>query len=117
MKPKARPAPPTRTLAEPAEDPLPDPVENLVEDLALQDFMPSHEETVLDECPELSQHAILQSRYGDEAGVENGDRIARVPLEDETKPSELLVRDGLNEADEELREMDEEEDESSSRDE
>jgi hypothetical protein len=98
--------------AEPAlpfEDDPPDPVESLVEDLNQQDFMPSGEETILEEYPEVSQNALLMGHSWDEAGVENGDRIARIPMEDEIKCTELLVKGGLDEADEELRELEEDE--------
>ncbi|WP_038171053.1 hypothetical protein [Verrucomicrobium sp. BvORR106] len=95
----------------PFEDDLSDPVESLVEDLSQQDFMPSGDETILEEYPEVSQNALLMSHSWDEAGVENGDRIARIPLEDEIKCTELLVKDGLDEADEELRDLEEEDEE------
>lgn len=95
----------------PFEDDLSDPVESLVEDLSQQDFMPSGDETILEEYPEVSQNALLMSHSWDEAGVENGDRIARIPMEDEIKCTELLVKDGLDEADEELRDLEEEDEE------
>lgn len=91
----------------PVEEESPDPVERLVEDLAQQDIMPPEEETILEEYPEMSQNALLMGHSWDQAGVENGDRIARIPLEDEVKCSELLVKGGLDEADEELRELEE----------
>lgn len=112
MKSKASSHPSHR--AEPTasfEDDPPDPVESLVEDLSQQDYMPSGGETILEEYPEVSQNALLMGHSWDEAGVENGDRIARVPLEDEIKCTELLVKDGLDEADEELRDLEEEDDE------
>ncbi|WP_009963671.1 hypothetical protein [Verrucomicrobium spinosum] len=91
----------------PYGDESPDPIERLVEDLAQQDIMPPEEETILEEYPEVSQNALLMGHAWDQAGVENGDRVARIPLEDEVKCSELLVKGGLDEADEELRELEE----------
>lgn len=109
---KAKTTSPTHHRAEPpqTEEELPDPVESIVDDLNQQDFMPSDEETILEEFPEVGQNALLMSHSWDEAGVENGDRVARVPLEDETSCSERLVQDGMEEADEELRDLEEQDD-------
>jgi hypothetical protein len=53
----------------------------------------------------------LESQSGpwNEPMGEPGHRASKVPLEDETSAAELLVGKGVNEAEEELRDLDEEE--------
>lgn len=84
-----------------------DPVESIIEDLSQQDVMPSGETSSLEGIPDLSKSALLQSQGWDEAGADYGERTPRRPLEDETNISERLVNNGIAEADEELRELEE----------
>jgi hypothetical protein len=94
----------------PSEDtPVPQLVESVVEDLSQQDVLPSGDAS--DVIPEMETIVDLESQSGpwNEPMGEPGHRASKVPLEDETSAAELLVGKGVNEADEELRDLDEEE--------
>lgn len=94
----------------PTEDtPIPMPVENVVEDLNQQDVLPSGSGS--DVIPEMETIVDPESQVSrwDEPMGEPGHRASRTPLEDEASAAELLVGHGVDEADEELRDLDEEE--------
>lgn len=94
----------------PSEDtPVPLPVENVVEDLNQQDVLPSG--TGADVIPEMETIVDPESQLSrwDEPMGEPGHRASRAPLEDEVNAVEELVQKGVSEADEELRDLDEEE--------
>ncbi len=85
-------------------------VETIVEDLAQQDVLPADVESSI--APDIDTLVDQESQSGrwDEPVGEFGHRANRTPLEDETKASELLVSKGLREAEEDLRDIEEEED-------
>ncbi|TLD72234.1 hypothetical protein FEM03_02435 [Phragmitibacter flavus] len=83
-----------------------DPVDEIVEDLTQQDVLPSVSGS-LDEPEEPIVGGIDETGRWDEPIGERGHRAHRNPLDDETNYAELLVNDGLDEADEELRDLDE----------
>jgi hypothetical protein len=92
----------------PSEDtPVPLPVESVVEDLSQQDVLPSGNAS--DVIPDMETIVDPESQSGrwDEPMGEPGHRASRVPLEDEASAAEQLVDKGINEADEELRDLDE----------
>ena len=80
-----------------------------MEDLGQQDVLPSG--SASDVIPDMETIVDPESQgsHWDEPMGEPGHRASRVPLEDETNPVELLVNQGANEAEEELRDLDEEE--------
>ena len=111
---KAKTSPVVTKSTHPADDvadymPEVDPVDSIVDDLAQQDTMPSGASEALEGYPEANITAHPGGPERDDAGVENGERVARVPLEDETQISDELVHDGLDEADEELRDLEDDE--------
>ena len=84
-------------------------MDSIVEDLNQQDVLPSDQEPTLDNDLETILDTESQaSNWGEPVG-ELGHRAVRSPLEDEVKASEVLVSQGLTEADEELRELEEQE--------
>jgi TATA-binding protein-associated factor Taf7 len=93
----------------PSEDtPVSPTVESVVEDLSQQDVLPSGSSSdVMAESEALIDPDSTVGSWNDPMG-ELGHRANRVPLEDEVNPVEELVDKGINEADEELRDLDEE---------
>jgi|GEM_PF-4600656 len=101
----------TKTATERDDEGSPD-IDELVEDLSQQNVLPSHNGAALDDEESDDNNNTLQggldeSGRWDEPVGERGHRAARVPLEDEVAYAEKLVTGGLNEADEELRDLDE----------
>jgi hypothetical protein len=88
---------------------VPSPVDSVVEDLSQQDVLPSG--SASDAIPDMETIVDPESQGSrwDEPMGEPGHRASKVPLEDETSAAELLVSQGANEAEEELRDLDEEE--------
>ena len=87
-------------------------IDELVEDLSQQNVLPSHNGAALDDDESGDDHHNIQGGLDetgrwDEPVGERGHRAARAPLEDEVAYAEKLVTGGLNEADEELRDLDE----------
>jgi hypothetical protein len=91
------------------ESQVPSQVESVVEDLSQQDVLPSGSGSdVMAEMETLIDPESQAGSWDDPMG-ELGHRASRVPLEDEVNPVEELVSQGANEAEEELRDLDEEE--------
>ncbi len=82
------------------------PIEELVEDLTQQDVLPSELGTVAAPDDLLSGGLDETGRW-DEPIASHGVRADRIPLEDEDNLYVALVTEGVEEADEELRELDE----------
>ena len=81
-------------------------VEEIVEDLGQQDVLPTGTGSEVMTSNDAEMVAEEQaSRWDDPVGGQ-GHQAGRTPLEDETNPSEVLVQRGVNEAAEELRELD-----------
>ena len=80
-----------------------------MDDLSQQDVLPSGSGSdVIPEMETIVDPESQGSRWDEPMG-EPGHRASRAPLEDETSAAELLVNQGVNEAEEELRDLDEEE--------
>ncbi len=85
-------------------------VDTIVDDLTQQDVLPADQASEIAAEVESLIDSESQSSRWDEPVGELGHRASRAPLEDETKASELLVSKGLREAEEDLRDIEEEED-------
>lgn len=87
-----------------------DSIERIVEDLGQQDVLPIDGGSV-DPPSETLNGGLDETGRWDEPIGTSGIRAERVPLEDETSSLVELVDEGLDEADEELRDLDELEEE------
>jgi len=88
------------------EKPAPTNVEDIVEDLGQQDVLPAETDGEVMSSRDAELVAEEQtSRWDDPVGGQ-GHQAGRTPLDDETKAAEVLVQRGVNEAVEELRELD-----------
>jgi len=98
---------------EPPIPPGPDPADSVVDDLSQQDVLPTgaSESVILPDDRETLTGAMTQAGHWDDLVVDLGHRVDKQPLEDEVKASEDLVQRGVEEADEDLRELDEEDNE------
>lgn len=83
----------------------------LVEDLLQQDVMPVDDGSITPGSANSLGDTLSQAGRWDDPVGDVGHRAPRQPPEDEVKISEKLVADGINEADEELRELEPEDEE------
>src|SRR5882757_7721209 len=86
-----------------------DAADAVIEDLNQQDVLPSNEGDVIPDTGEPEDEALTQAGSWDNPASDLGHRASKQPLEDEIKATEDLVNMGVDEADEELRELDEDE--------
>ncbi len=80
-------------------------VERIVEDLGQQDVLPPGDSPEFIESPDAVMDALDHLSRWDEPVGGSGRRAVPVPLENETNTAEALVTRGLDEADEELRDI------------
>jgi hypothetical protein len=88
-----------------------DVADSVIEDLNQQDVLPPDEGDVIPDMGEPEESDMPQAGSWDNPAADLGHRASKLPLEDEVKATEGLVNMGVDEADEELRELDEQEEE------
>lgn len=88
----------------------------IIEDLNQQDVLPPDEGDVIPDMGEPEESDMPQAGSWDNPAADLGHRASKTPLEDEVKATEGLVNMGVDEADVELRELDEEENEDEEKD-
>jgi hypothetical protein len=86
----------------------PEAIEKVVEDLEQQDVLPPDSGSGTMTNDELEVVGEQAGRWDDPVGGQPH-QAGRKPLEDETKASELLVQQGVTEAEEELEEAEDDE--------
>lgn len=87
-------------------NPQVDPIEELIDDLAQQDYLPSPNDEI-EVPPEPVTGGLDETGRWDEPIGERGHRSPIIAPNDEAVDAEKLVYEGVSEADEELRELDE----------
>jgi len=90
-------------------DQVSDEVESMVDDLNQQDVLPADEGISDLSLNDTVDGELDQAGRWDDPVGDTGTRAKRAPLEDEVKASEVLVDQGLNEAEEDLRDLEEDE--------
>jgi hypothetical protein len=91
------------------QKPEPEAIERIVDDLSQQDVLPSNEgDATMSADDELIDAGEQAGSWNEPAGGV-GHQMKRTPLEDETKAAEVLVQRGVNEAADELDELQEDE--------
>lgn len=95
-------------LNEPATSDAEDPnatADAIIEDLNTEDVLPADESDVIPDTEEPEEAGSSQVESWSGLGADLGHRVGRTPLEDEVTANQELVDAGLDEADEELREL------------
>ena len=86
-----------------------DEVDAIIDDLNQQNVLPLDEGGSDLDLNDTVDGELDQAGSWDEPVGDTGTRAKRAPLEDEVKASELLVDQGLNEAEEDIRDLEEDE--------
>ena len=79
----------------------------IIEDLNRDDVLPPDESDVIPDTEEPEERETSEVVSWSGLGADLGHRASTTPLEDEVAATQDLVNAGLEEADEELRELDE----------
>lgn len=90
-----------------AEDPN-STADAIIEELNTEDVLPAEESDVIPDTEEPEETASSQVQSWSGLGADLGHRVGRTPLEDEFAATQDLVNAGVEEADDELRELEEE---------
>ncbi|WP_050028028.1 hypothetical protein [Verrucomicrobium sp. BvORR034] len=80
----------------------------IIDDLNTEDVLPPDESDVIPDTEELDDNDPTREESWSGLGADLGHRVGKPPLEDEFAATQDLVNAGVEEADDELRELEDE---------